>query len=120
MLIWEYKNPVDFQTATREDFKRYDTYGFKVILTNSVDDIFLDVKGYDECWAYVIYEQRGVESAGVLAVDWIVSAKMAMYMAYMAALLAKVVTIYINGDEALVVEMIQALSTAGYEDGKKY
>ncbi|KAK8105168.1 hypothetical protein PG999_008527 [Apiospora kogelbergensis] len=157
MPTWEHKDPADFRAATREDLKRYDTvqveqteitsiikrddgvfvakdatgrqwYGFKVILASGVDDIFPDVKGYDECWAHAIYhclfchgyEQRGAESAGVLAVDWIASAKMAMHMAHMAASLAKVVTIYTNGDEALAAEMTQALSTAGYEDGKKY
>ncbi|KAK8044775.1 hypothetical protein PG993_004799 [Apiospora rasikravindrae] len=111
-----------------EDANGRQWHGYKIILASGVDDIFPEVTGYDECWARAIYhclfchgyEQRGATSAGVLAVDWIGSTKMAMHMAHMAASLAKVVTIYTNGNEALAAEMAQALSVAGYENGQKY
>lgn len=58
------------------------------------------------------YEQRGLESAGVLAIDWIASARMAMHMAHMASSLVHNVTIYTNGNETLAEELVQALSGA--------
>lgn len=61
------------------------------------------------------FEQRGAASAGVLAVDSIASGKMAVHMARMAAPLAKVVTVYTNGDEALAAEVAGALSSSSIE-----
>ncbi|KAI0401589.1 FAD/NAD(P)-binding domain-containing protein [Xylaria palmicola] len=93
--------------------------GRKVILASGVEENFPDVPGYDECWARGMhvyhclfchgYEQRGCPSAGVLAVDWIASAKMAQHMAHMATTLAKTVTIYTNGDEQLASELTATL-----------
>jgi thioredoxin reductase len=61
------------------------------------------------------YEQRGSPSAGVLAVDWISSVKMAMHMAHMASSLVDVVTIYTNGNETLAKDL-----TAALEGHKEY
>ncbi|KAI3326347.1 FAD/NAD(P)-binding domain-containing protein [Xylariaceae sp. AK1471] len=95
-------------------------FGRKVILASGVQENFPDVLGYEECWARGIYhclfchgyEQRGSPSAGVLAIDWIASTKMAKHMAHMAATLAKIVTIYTNGDEQLASELTTALKDA--------
>ncbi|KAI1823895.1 FAD/NAD(P)-binding domain-containing protein [Xylaria intraflava] len=86
-------------------------HGQKVILASGVQEEFPDVPGYEEyhCLFCHGYEQRGSPSAGVLAVDWIASAKMAKHMAHMAAQLVKVVTIYTNGNEQLASELMESL-----------
>ncbi|KAI1421999.1 thioredoxin reductase glit [Xylaria sp. FL1777] len=94
--------------------------GRKVILASGVQENYPDVRGYEECWARGIYhclfchgyEQRGAESAGVLALDWTASAKMATHMARMASSLASIVTIYTNGDKQLATEVAAAVEGA--------
>ncbi|CAJ2504441.1 Uu.00g118350.m01.CDS01 [Anthostomella pinea] len=95
--------------------------GRKVVLATGVEDQYPDIQGYDECWARAIYhclfchgyEQRGAESAGILAVDLIASAQKARQMARMASSLVRSVTIYTNANKGLAEQIAAALQ--GFE-----
>ncbi|KAF2446670.1 FAD/NAD(P)-binding domain-containing protein [Karstenula rhodostoma CBS 690.94] len=83
--------------------------GKKLVLATGVSDIFPDIEGYEECWARGIYhclfckgfEDRGVASTGVLAVDLVGSVPVGMHVARYATSLSKQVVIYTNGNEEL-------------------
>jgi thioredoxin reductase len=76
--IWDYQDPANFRAAARKDFERYGSIviknvkvknlthpedepfeatangktwtGKKVILATGVEDVFLDILGYVDCW----------------------------------------------------------------------
>lgn len=84
--------------------------GRKLGLGTGVRDVFpRDIPGYDECWGRGIFhcmfchgfEERGAESAGVLAAGMMTSADMLAHIAPMVKRLARSVTVYTNGDEDL-------------------
>lgn len=84
--------------------------GRKIGLGTGVRDVFpRDIPGYDECWGRGIFhcmfchgfEERGAESAGVLAGGMMASADMLAHIAPMVKRLARSVTVYTNGDEDL-------------------
>ncbi|GFF71356.1 hypothetical protein IFM60648_03407 [Aspergillus lentulus] len=109
------------QIETYQLFEARDTegqrwYGRKVVLATGVRDIPLDIEGYSECWANGIYhclfcdgyEERGQETAGVLALGPIANPPRALHLARMAQRLSESVTIYTNGNEQLANEIQQA------------
>lgn len=51
------------------------------------------------------YEERGGTSAGIIAEGMLANSTMAVHMGMMAARLAKEITIYSNGDDALASEL---------------
>lgn len=89
--------------------------------------------GYGECWGHGIfhclfchgYEERGVASAGLLAVDDLAGPEMAQKMARMAGRLAENVTVYTNGSEELKRQIEQSFTASakgikGFKvDGRK-
>ncbi|KAJ5358497.1 uncharacterized protein N7496_010910 [Penicillium cataractarum] len=91
-------------------------YGRKVVLATGVRDIPLEIEGYSTCWTNGIYhclfcdgyEDRGQETAGVLAMGPIASPPRALHLARMARRLSESVTVYTNGDEVLAKEIQQA------------
>ncbi|CAK7206830.1 hypothetical protein SEUCBS139899_009636 [Sporothrix eucalyptigena] len=91
-------------------------YGRKVVLATGVRDISLDIEGYSECWANGIYhclfcdgyEERGQETAGVLALGPIANPPRALHLARMARQLSKSVTVYTDGNEQLANEIQHA------------
>ncbi|KAF7173483.1 hypothetical protein CNMCM6106_007561 [Aspergillus hiratsukae] len=91
-------------------------YGRKLVLATGVRDIPLDIEGYAECWANGIYhclfcdgyEERGQETAGVLALGPIANPPRALHLARMARRLSQSVTVYTNGNEQLAKEIQQA------------
>jgi hypothetical protein len=73
-----------------------------------------DIEGYEDCWARGIFhclfchgfEERGAASAGVLATKGHTTNPMvARHLALMAKNLAKQVTVYTNGADALEKEL---------------
>ncbi|RDW70939.1 thioredoxin reductase [Coleophoma cylindrospora] len=93
----------------------------KLVLATGVKDILPDIDGYEECWANGIYhclfchgyEDRGVPSAGVLAVEDIANVQRAMHLAGMARRLTEKVTIYTNGNEQLKQDLAQNAKVDG-------
>lgn len=91
-------------------------YGRKVVLAVGVRDVPLEIEGYSECWANGIYhclfcdgyEERGQETAGVLALGPTANPSRALHLARMARQLSKSVTVYTNGNEQLVNEIQNA------------
>lgn len=89
--------------------------GRKVILATGVRDIFPTIPGYESCWATGIfhclfchgYEDRGVPSVGVLAVESMANASHPIMVSRMALRLTEKVTIYTNGNTDLA-EQLQA------------
>ncbi|KAH8703163.1 thioredoxin reductase glit [Talaromyces proteolyticus] len=81
--------------------------GRKLVLATGVRDVYPDIDGYEECWADGIfhclfcdgYEEKGAQSAGVLATDLLQDTQRAIHVARMARRLAQSVTIYTNGDK---------------------
>ncbi|KAJ5190858.1 Pyridine nucleotide-disulfide oxidoreductase class-II [Penicillium longicatenatum] len=90
--------------------------GKKLVLANGVRDIFPDIAGYGECWALGIFhclfchgfEERGCETAAVLAIGDMANVMPAMHVARMARRFATTVTIYTHGAQ----ELTQALEKA--------
>ncbi|KAJ5940499.1 Pyridine nucleotide-disulfide oxidoreductase class-II [Penicillium verrucosum] len=97
--------------------------GKKLVFANGVRDIFLDIPGYGDCWALGIFhclfchgfEERGCESAGVLAIGDLANSMPAMHVARMARRFATTVTIYTHGAQ----ELTQALEKASSDSGIK-
>ncbi|OKL58127.1 hypothetical protein UA08_06434 [Talaromyces atroroseus] len=80
--------------------------GKKLVLATGVKDVFPDIDGYADCWGQSIfhclfcdgYEERGAESAGVLATDLLGTTHRATHGIRMAKRLTKQVSVYTNGD----------------------
>ncbi|KAJ5401128.1 hypothetical protein N7465_011617 [Penicillium sp. CMV-2018d] len=97
--------------------------GKKLVFANGVRDIFPDIVGYGECWARGIFhclfchgfEERGCETAGVLAIGDMANTMSAMHVARMARRFATTVTIYTHGAQ----EVTQALEKASHGMGIK-
>ncbi|KAJ5266580.1 Pyridine nucleotide-disulfide oxidoreductase class-II [Penicillium angulare] len=101
--------------------------GKKLVIATGVRDIFPDIPGYGQCWARGIFhclfchgfEERGGESAGVLAIDDVANVKLAMHLARMARRFAPIVTIYTHGAEELTKELEKAVHGTGIKvDGQ--
>ncbi|KAK6849414.1 hypothetical protein PG990_001707 [Apiospora arundinis] len=88
--------------------------GRKLVLASGMTDVAPDIKGYASCWAQGIYhclfchgyEDKGVASAGVLAIGDIGNVGGALHMARMAKRLTPKVTIYTDGADALSGELV--------------
>ncbi|KAF3479632.1 membrane dipeptidase GliJ [Arthroderma uncinatum] len=96
--------------------------GRKVILATGVRDKFPNIEGFENAWAKGIfhclfchgYEERNALSAGVLAFELLETTQTALHVARSARRLAKSVTIYTNGSDALAAS-IQADLNPGEE-----
>ncbi|KAJ6446741.1 thioredoxin reductase GliT [Purpureocillium lavendulum] len=84
--------------------------GRKLGLATGVRDVFpADVPGYEACWGRGVFhcmfchgfEERGAASAGVLAGGLLAGPEMLAHVTPMVKRLARSVTVYTNGDEAL-------------------
>ncbi|KAI1952049.1 hypothetical protein LOZ12_002787 [Ophidiomyces ophidiicola] len=88
--------------------------GKKIILATGVDEIYPDIAGYEDCWVTGIfpclfqfgYEERGVESAGILVVN-----KLAQHLPQVVKLagdankFARNVNLYTNGDREVTANL---------------
>ncbi|KAL2813891.1 FAD/NAD(P)-binding domain-containing protein [Aspergillus granulosus] len=91
--------------------------GRKLLLATGVRDIMPDIKGYSDCWVTGIfhclfchgYEDRHVNSCGVLCAGDLESAQPILHLARHAVRLVPRVTIYTNGREALSGEIMSLL-----------
>ncbi|KAJ4403973.1 hypothetical protein N0V82_010574 [Gnomoniopsis sp. IMI 355080] len=87
--------------------------GRKVALATGVKDIMPEIDGYDECWGRGIfhclfchgYEERDGDSVGLLATGLFNSAAMISHVSGMALNLAKKLTIYTNGNDAIAADI---------------
>ncbi|UNI13905.1 hypothetical protein JDV02_000600 [Purpureocillium takamizusanense] len=96
--------------------------GRKLALGTGVRDVFPeeDVPGYGECWGRGIFhcmfchgfEERGAESAGVLAGGIMASPEMLAHVTPMVKRLAHSVTVYTNGDEELAAATREKLRSS--------
>ncbi|EGP87381.1 uncharacterized protein MYCGRDRAFT_41898 [Zymoseptoria tritici IPO323] len=83
--------------------------GKKVALAVGMEDVYPDIPGYDDVWARGVYhclfcdgyEDRGVESVGILALGVLGKLQPAVHTARMAKRLTSSVTIYTDGDAEL-------------------
>ncbi|KAL6808126.1 hypothetical protein V8C40DRAFT_259859 [Trichoderma camerunense] len=97
--------------------------GRKLVLAVGVRDIPPDIEGYADLWGKRIfhclfchgYEERGLASAGVLAVGDCASLGPAMHLARMARRLAGKVTVYTDGAVELSQAIEEPLRAAGFE-----
>ncbi|OKL56657.1 hypothetical protein UA08_08292 [Talaromyces atroroseus] len=93
--------------------------GKKLILAVGVEDIFPAIDGYAECWGKGIFhclfckgfEERGCNSAGVLAIGGLSKAPLALHVARQAAALSRNVTIYTNGGEDVARDVSAGIGT---------
>ncbi|PSD86665.1 hypothetical protein C7G64_19140, partial [Acinetobacter baumannii] len=91
----------------------------KIILAVGSSNIFPSIDGYEKLWGERIfhclfckgYEDRGADSAGILAVPPLVIHPLVVHMAMDAARLAKRVTIYTHGNEDLEKQLASIAST---------
>ncbi|KAF4636589.1 hypothetical protein G7Y89_g1491 [Cudoniella acicularis] len=102
--------------------------GRKLILATGVKDIFPDIPGYEECWIKGIfhclfchgYEDAGVKSIGVLAVDLMAQVpQITNGLVRNALRFSDDVTIYTNGAESIATTMLELVSTADAPQGVK-
>ncbi|KAJ0365830.1 hypothetical protein COL154_004107 [Colletotrichum chrysophilum] len=132
---WDHRNPADFRSKARSDLlARYETITFeetnveslrrnsegrfeakdargatwtgkKIVLASGMRDVYPEIQGYDDVWG------RGVNSAsaGVLAVEDVAKAPVALHLARMAKRLARKVTIYTNGASELKDQIVTSL-----------
>ncbi|KAK5989826.1 Thioredoxin reductase gliT [Cladobotryum mycophilum] len=118
---------VEFESATVEGVKKLDSgvfevrsreggvyRGRKLALGTGVRDVFGGMaEGYEECWGRSIfhclfchgYEERGAESAGLLAGGFLVAPEMLRHVALMAKRLCNGLTIYTDDNEALMEQL---------------
>ncbi|KAN0096803.1 thioredoxin reductase glit [Hyaloscypha variabilis] len=90
--------------------------GRKLVLAVGVKDEMPSLPGYEALWGTRIfhclfchgYEERGANSAGILAVPDLASAGIVMHIAKMALRLVQNVTVYTNGDLNLGQEVVIA------------
>jgi len=93
-------------------------HGKKLVLASGVEDIMPDMPGFKECWGKGIFhclfcegfEERGSDSAGLLAIERVANLGMALEGARHILPLAKVATIYTNGNETLSNEISTAIT----------
>ncbi|KAJ0318749.1 hypothetical protein Brms1b_004239 [Colletotrichum noveboracense] len=91
--------------------------GKKVVLASGMRDVYPEIQGYDDIWRRGVYhclfcdgfEDRNSASAGVLAVEDVAKAPVALHLARMAKRLARKVTIYTNGASELKDQIITSL-----------
>ncbi|OLN88015.1 putative thioredoxin reductase-like protein 1 [Colletotrichum chlorophyti] len=91
--------------------------GKKVVLASGVRDVYPDIPGYDDVWGRGVYhclfcdgfEDRGSDSAGVLAIGDIAKVPPALHLSRMAKRLAKKVVVYTNGASELSDQIVGAL-----------
>ncbi|TVY91135.1 Thioredoxin reductase [Lachnellula willkommii] len=141
---WEHKPAEEVSTTGRSELQKYDNVqiellkvesakklndslfeltdalggshrGRKLVLANGVEEMFPDVKGYNECWGNSIFynpfcngyeESKEWKTSGVLAMQIIAIPKFAVHIAHMAAQLTTEITIYTNGSEDLAKEIM--------------
>ncbi|KAG8624196.1 hypothetical protein KVT40_009172 [Elsinoe batatas] len=97
------KNAEGLFTAALDDGTN--VCGRKVVLATGIKDVAPPIPGYDELWGKSIlhclfchgYEERGVESAGVLATDGLGNEMLPTWVARYAQRLAARITIHANG-----------------------
>ncbi|KAH6658904.1 thioredoxin reductase glit [Truncatella angustata] len=93
--------------------------GKKVVVATGVRDIMLDVPGYKELWGTGIfhclfchgYEERGHESAGVLAMGLMANPVHTPAISRMASRLAYKVNVYTNGNPEFGAELRELLKS---------
>ncbi|SMR53264.1 unnamed protein product [Zymoseptoria tritici ST99CH_1E4] len=130
VVTWDHRDPADFRAKARADlWARYDTIriedakienirwngdgrfeaidgkgnvwtGKKLALAVGMEDVYPDIPGY-HCLFCDGYEDRGVESAGILALGELGTLRPAVQTARMAKRLTSSVTIYTDGDSEL-------------------
>ncbi|KAK7540267.1 hypothetical protein IWX49DRAFT_620373 [Phyllosticta citricarpa] len=97
--------------------------GRKLVLAMGIQDVPLDVEGYNDCWANGIfhclvhrgYEERGCASAGVLAAGGDENVKAAKNLALQCRRYTSgPVTVYTHGNEALAAECREVLGPMGF------
>lgn len=114
---------IEFKSATVKSVRKLDTGVFEAVdskgavyqgkklgLGTGIWDVMEgQPEGYEECWGRGIFhclfchgfEERGAESAGVLAGGFLNAPEMLIHIAPMAKRLAKSVTVYTNDNEKL-------------------
>ncbi|KAF7551190.1 hypothetical protein G7Z17_g5194 [Cylindrodendrum hubeiense] len=114
---------IEFKSATIESVRKLDTGVFEAVdnkgtvyqgrklgLGTGIRDVMEDqLEGYEECWGHGIFhclfchgfEERGTESAGVLAGGFLTAPEKLLHISPMAKRLAKSVTVYTNDNEQL-------------------
>ncbi|KAL0959724.1 hypothetical protein HGRIS_011416 [Hohenbuehelia grisea] len=103
--------------------------GRKVVLAAGITDVLPDIEGFDQCWGYGVfhclfchgYEERGSESAGILAMGPLGNAAAPPMFARMANRFAKDIIIYTNGNADLANEISANLqgSVRGFKVDQK-
>ncbi|KAF5852334.1 hypothetical protein GGP41_007775 [Bipolaris sorokiniana] len=97
--------------------------GRKLVLAAGIEDVPLDIPGYNACWSRGIfhclvhrgYEERGCASAGVLAAGGDDNLKAARHLALQCRRYTSgPVTVYTHGNEALAAECREALEPLGF------
>ncbi|KAF2265219.1 FAD/NAD(P)-binding domain-containing protein [Lojkania enalia] len=97
------------------NFEAVDTKGFKwigkkIVLATGVKYIFPDIDGYASCWGTgIAFEDRGVDSVGVIAIGKFGTVEMALRAATDFKRFANTVLIYTNGSESLSEKLISAI-----------
>ncbi|KAI0154502.1 FAD/NAD(P)-binding domain-containing protein [Xylariaceae sp. FL1272] len=94
--------------------------GKKVILATGVKDVFPGIPGYADCWISGIFhclychgwEEKGIESAGMLAKGDTGAVVPALLFARQALRMAKQVTLYTDRNEQLGQDLEAALAAA--------
>ncbi|UKZ54815.1 hypothetical protein TrVGV298_008628 [Trichoderma virens] len=102
-----------------EDAQGCSWTGGKLVIATGSKDSYPDIPGYQDCWAYGIYaclfcegyEDRNVQSPGVLAMNHTANLSVALHMSRMAHRLSAHVTIYTNGSEDLAITLRSLLET---------
>ncbi|KAI1123768.1 FAD/NAD(P)-binding domain-containing protein [Nemania abortiva] len=112
------KRPDELFEAATGDGKTW--VGKKIILATGVEDVFPDIPGYADCWVSGIFhclychgwEEQWVDTAGMLAEGKTGTVVHALHFARQALRMAKQVTLYTNGNEALAKELTDTLKAA--------
>ncbi|SMR54942.1 unnamed protein product [Zymoseptoria tritici ST99CH_3D1] len=140
VVTWDHRDPADFRAKARADlWARYDTIriedakienirwngdgrfeaidgkgnvwtGKKLALAVGMEDVYPDIPGY-HCLFCDGYEDRGVESAGILALGELGTLRPAVQTARMAKRLTSSVTIYTDGDSELESQIRNVLGS---------
>ncbi|KAK7427215.1 hypothetical protein QQZ08_006328 [Neonectria magnoliae] len=133
---------IEFKTATINSVRKLETGVFEAVdstgavyqgrklgLGTGVRDVLEDQpEGYEECWGRGIFhclfchgfEERGTESAGVLAGGFLTTPEMLLHVSPMAKRLSKSVTVYTNANPDLHAALQGKLrsSKIHYDDRK--
>ncbi|PVH92816.1 FAD/NAD(P)-binding domain-containing protein [Periconia macrospinosa] len=92
----------------------------KVVLATGVEDVFPEIPGYSDCWVSGIFhclychgwEERGCESAGMLAEGDTGNVVVALHFARQGLRMAKQMTLYTNGNTQLAQDLTETLQAA--------